>query len=77
MVGVIASIVFGLEILKRGLMVGQTELIGTGAGVSVIVLGIVSSFLAWLFLLVSRELICLFLQVKDNTSDTAGQLAEE
>jgi hypothetical protein len=38
-------------------------------------LGIVGSFLCWLFLLVSRELIYLFIHVKENTKSTAGRLA--
>jgi hypothetical protein len=75
-IGVIGSTVFGVEILERGLMIGQTELLGMGPGVSVIVLGIVCSFLCWLFLLVSRELIYLFIHVKQNTKSTAGHLAK-
>jgi hypothetical protein len=46
-------------------------------GVSAIVLGIVGSFLAWLFLLVARELIHLFIHVKENTRNTAESLTEE
>ena len=73
-VGVIVSIVFGLEIVKSGLMVGNRELIGVGLGVSVIVLGIIGSFLAWLFLLVNRELIYLFIHVKENTGSTTEHI---
>ena len=76
-VGVIASIVLGLEIVQGGLMVGKTELIGVGLGVSVIVFGIIGSFLAWLFLLVNRELIYLFIHVKENTGSTAERLTKE
>lgn len=76
-IGVIVSIVLGLEIVKSGLMVGQTELIGIGVGVSVIVLGIIGSFLAWLFLLVNRELIYLFIHVKENTGNTAELITKE
>lgn len=76
-IGVIASIVLGLEIMRGGLMVGTIELIGVGAGVSVIVLGIVGSFLAWLFLLVNRELIYLFIHVKEHTRNTAERLTRE
>jgi uncharacterized membrane protein len=76
-VGVIASIVIGLDIMKDGLMFGQTKLIGAGLGVSVIVLGIIGSFLSWLFLLVNRELIYLFIHVKQNTGSTAERIAEE
>ena len=73
-VGVLASILFGLQILNGGLMVGETELRGVGTGASAIVLGIISSFLAWLFLLVGRELICLFIRVKENTGNTAESI---
>jgi hypothetical protein len=76
-VGVIASIVLGLEIVKSGLMVGKTELIGVSLGVSVIVLGIIGSFLAWLFLLVNRELIYLFIHVKEHTGSTAECITKE
>ena len=76
-IGVIASVVLGLQILDGGLMIRQTELLGTGPGVSVMILGIVGSFLAWLSLLVSRELIYLFVHVKENTKNTAGRLAQE
>jgi len=76
-VGVIASILLGLEIMKHGLMVRQTELIGIGMGVSVIILGIIGSFLAWLFLLVNRELIYLFIHVKENTGSTAERITKE
>jgi hypothetical protein len=75
-IGVIASIVIGLEIVKSGLMVGKTELIGMGWGVSVIVLGMIGSFLAWLFLLVSRELVYLFIHVKENTGSTAERITQ-
>jgi Na+-driven multidrug efflux pump len=76
-VGVLASILLGLEIMNDGLMVWGTELKGVGMGVSTIILGIVGSFLAWLFLLVSRELVHLSIQVKENTKNTARQLTNE
>ena len=76
-IGVLASILLGLEIMHGGLTVWETELRGVGMGVSAIVLGIIGSFLAWLFLLVSRELICLFIQVKENTRNTAESITEE
>ena len=75
-IGVLASIVLGLEIINGGLMVWETELRGVGMGVSAIVLGIVGSFLAWLFLLVGRELICLFIHVKENTRNTGESITE-
>jgi len=76
-IGVLASILLGLEIMNDGLMVWRTELRGVSIGVSVIVLGIVGSFLAWLFLLVSRELVYLFIHVKENTRNTAESITEE
>ena len=75
-IGVLASIVLGLEIINGGLMVWETEVRGVGIGVSAIVLGIIGSFLAWLFLLVARELVCLFIHVKDNTRNTAESITE-
>ena len=75
-IGVLASIVLGLEIINGGLMVWETEVRGVGIGVSAIMLGIIGSFLAWLFLLVARELVCLFIHVKENTSSTAESIAE-
>jgi hypothetical protein len=76
-IGVLASILLGLEIMNGGLMVWNTELRGVGMGVSAIVLGIIGSFLAWLFLLVNRELVYLFIHVKENTRNTAESITEE
>ena len=76
-VGVIGSLVVGLEIDNGGLMIGTTELRGAGLGVSVIILGIVCSFLAWLFLLVNRELIYLFIHVEENTRTTAEHITKK
>ena len=75
-IGVIASILFGLQIMNDGLTIRDIRPMGVGIGVSVMILGIVGSFLAWLFLLVNRELIYLFIHVKDNTKNTAGYIAE-
>ena len=76
-IGVLASIILGLEIMNGGLMVWKTELRGVGMGVAAIVLGIIGSFLAWLFLLVGRELVYLFIHVKENTKNTAESITEE
>jgi hypothetical protein len=76
-IGVLASILLGLEIMNGGLMVWNTELRGVGMGVSAIILGIIGSFLAWLFLLVNRELVYLFIHVKENTRNTAESITEE
>ena len=76
-IGVLASIVLGMEIINGGLMLWETEVRGLGIGVSTIVLGVVGSFLAWLFLLVARELLCLSIQVKENTRNTAASITEQ
>jgi hypothetical protein len=75
-VGVLASIVLGWEIVNGGVMVWETELRGVGIGVSAIVLGVIGSFLGWLLLLVARELVCLFIHVKENTRSTAESMTE-
>src|SRR4030042_875227 len=46
-IGIVASLLFGLRIMNDGLMVGGFELMGVGMGVSAIVLGMIGSFLAW------------------------------
>ena len=74
-IGVIASILLGLQITKSGLTVWQIELIGVVPGICTIILGIVGSFLAWLFLLVNRELVYLFIHVKNNTRNTSEHIA--
>ena len=76
-IGVIAAIILGLGVVKEGFTVGGVQLTGIVPGVSVIILGIVGSFLAWLFLLVTRELICLFIHVKENTRNTAESITSE
>ena len=75
-VGVLASIVLGWEIVNAGVMVWETELRGVGIGVSAILLGVIGSFLGWLLLLVARELVCLFIHVKENTRSTAESMTE-
>jgi hypothetical protein len=76
-IGVLGSILLGLEIMNGGLTVWRVALKGAGMGVAAIVLGIIGSFLAWLFLLVNRELVYLFIHVKDNTRNTASSITEE
>jgi uncharacterized membrane protein len=75
-IGVIASILFGLRIMNDGLTIGGIGLMGVGMGVSAIVLGMIGSFLTWLFLLVNRELVYLFIHVKENTRNTAESITE-
>ena len=76
-IGVIASVLLGLQIMNGGLMIGTTELMGIRMGVAAILLGIIGSFLAWLFLLANRELVYLFIHVKQNTGNTAQSITEE
>jgi len=76
-IGVAAAIVLGLGVVKVGLTFRGMQLTGIVPGVSVIILGIVGSFLAWLFLLVTRELVCLFIHVKENTRNTAESITGE
>ena len=62
--GVIGSIVWGITTggIEGGLLT---------------VIGIIGSFLAWLFLLANRELIYLFIHVKENTRSTAERITKE
>ena len=76
-IGVIASILLGLQIMNGGLVIRTTELIGVRMGVAAILLGIIGSFLAWLFLLANRELVYLFIHVKENTGSTAQSITQE
>jgi len=61
--GFIGSLVFGIA-------TGEIE------GGFLIVIGMIGSFLAWLLLLAARELLKLFVDVKENTVDTADRLAK-
>lgn len=42
-----------------------------------IVIGIIGSFLAWLVLLAARELLKLFMDVKENTINTAESITKK
>jgi len=42
-----------------------------------IVIGVIGSFLAWLLLLAARELLKLFMDVKENTINTAERITKE
>jgi hypothetical protein len=61
--GVIASLVWGINM-------GGIE-----GGVRII-LGIIGSFLTWLSLLAAREVLRLFIDVKENTRTTAERIGE-
>ena len=63
-VGVIASIALGI-------MAGGVEGAFTAVG------GVIFSFLAWLFLLATRELIRLFIHVEENTRSTAERITKK
>ena len=62
--GVIGSIVFGI-------------VTGGVGGVLLAVMGIICSFLAWLFLLATRELFYLFIHVEENTRNTAEGITKK
>jgi hypothetical protein len=59
--GVIGSIVFGIA--TKG-----------AAGVFMAVVGVIVSFIAWLLLLATKELYYLFVQVEENTRNTAERI---
>jgi len=61
-VGVIGSIVFGI-------------MTGGFTGVFYAVGGAIVSFLTWLFLLATRELLYLLIQVEENTRNTAERIS--
>jgi len=61
-VGVIGSIGFGI-------------MTGGVTGVFYAVGGAIVSFLAWLFLLATRELLYLLIQVEENTRNTADRIS--
>jgi hypothetical protein len=66
--GVTGSIILGIGIPS------VYEGISGGAGILVAVGGIVCSFLAWVFLLTTRELLYLFMDVEENTRNTAERI---
>ena len=67
-VGVIGSIILGI-----GTPSVYGEISG-GAGILIAVGGIICSFLAWVFLLTARELLYLFMDVEENTRNTAERI---
>jgi TRAP-type mannitol/chloroaromatic compound transport system permease large subunit len=75
-VGVIGSILFGIT------TAGSTEggiagFAGAIAGFFFAVAGSILSFLAWVFLLATRELLYLAIDVEENTRNTAVGVAKE
>jgi uncharacterized membrane protein len=75
-VGVIGSIVFGIMTgsASNGAVAGVA---GTVAGIFMAVGGIIVSFLAWVFLLAISELFYLFMDVEENTRNTAERIMKE
>jgi hypothetical protein len=63
-VGIIASIYFGVKTVG---VVGLFEAVA----------GVIFSFLAWLFLLATRELIYILIHIEENTRNTAERLTKE
>jgi uncharacterized membrane protein len=74
-VGVIGSIVFGIQI--GGAQNGAIGMAGTGMGILVAIGGIIGSFLTWVFLLATSELFYLFMDVEENTRNTAERIIKE
>ena len=69
--GVIGSIGGGV---MAGMMVGQSleiPFVNVLVGAMVVIMGMICSFLAWLYLLSTRELFYLAIDVEQNTRDTA------
>jgi len=68
-VGILGSIILGVGVPL------VYEGINGGAGILIVVGGIICSFLAWVFLLTVRELLYLFMDVEENTRNTAERIA--
>jgi hypothetical protein len=60
-IGVIGSILYG--IMKGGVV-----------GIFIVAMGMIFSFLSWVFLLTARELLYLFMDVEENTRNTAERI---
>jgi hypothetical protein len=72
--GVIGSIVIGI-MMGSAPPDGIAGVAGGAAlGVFVAIAGVIGSFLAWLFLLATRELFYLLIQVEENTRNTAERI---
>ena len=75
-VGVIGSIVYG--ILTASAANGAVGGIAGGiAGFFIAIVGVIFSFLAWVFLLTARELLYLLMDVEENTRNTAERVTKE
>jgi hypothetical protein len=69
--GIIGSIIFGIITGSNGAVVGVQAAV---AGFFIAVAGVIVSFLAWVFLLTARELLYLFMDVEENTRNTAERI---
>jgi len=71
--GVIGSIVYGIITgsAENGAVDGVAAVV---AGVFFVFGGIILSFLTWVFLLAARELLYLFMDVEENTRNTAESI---
>jgi len=75
-VGVIASIVIGIWMGSAAN--GGVGGIGAAVvGVFIAIAGVIVSFLSWVFLLTARELLYLFMDVEENTRNTAESVAKK
>jgi len=75
-VGVIGSIVYG--IISGSAVNGSIGGIGAAvAGVFIAIAGVIVSFLSWVFLLTARELLYLFMDVEENTRNTAESITKK
>ena len=72
-VGVIASIVIGI-LMGSATNGGIGGLAGGLTGFFIAVAGVIVSFLTWVFLLAARELLYLFMDVEENTRNTAESI---
>jgi small-conductance mechanosensitive channel len=71
---VIAWIILALGCI--GALVWGITVGGIGGGLR-IAIGLIASFLAWLILLAARELLKLFMDVKENTINTAERITRK
>jgi len=71
--GVIASIVIGI-FMGSAANGGIGGLAGGVTGFFIAVAGVIVSFLAWVFLLAAREILYLFMDVEENTRNTAESI---
>ena len=75
-VGVIASIVIGI-FMGSATNGGIGGLAGGLTGFFIAVAGVIVSFLTWVFLLSAREIFYLFMDVEENTRNTAESIVQK